>query len=344
MKQSLIFKEKLVPDVLMRQNTSAARICSSIISEAINKKASDLHIEAVRNGLLVVRLRVNGELVEFPVKELTSKLICREIIVHFKRLSRMNDTVTDEAQDGAFQLNELNVRFRVALSPSLHGESFVMRIIYSDQMPVLRDDVYGNLFVKVARSVITRSQGIVIISGPTGSGKSTTMQAMIAELPLAKLKVISIEDPIEREMIGVLQKQVTHKTGWADSIKMALREDPDVIYIGEIRDRESASLAIEASKTGHLVLTTIHANTSEEIVDRLKYLGVEEYEIVKNIELLVAQRLVRMCNGERKAVIEFGQYREGNLVIANKISEQLEELSKFGEIAHEEALRWQTRK
>lgn len=328
----------------MRQNTSAARICSYIISEAINKKASDLHIEAAREGLLSVRLRVDGELRVLPVKELTNKLICREIVLHFKRLARMNDTVTDEAQDGAFQLNERNVRFRVALSPSLHGESFVMRIIYSDQMPVLREDVYGSLFVGVVRGVIQRSQGIIIISGPTGSGKSTTMQSMIAELPLAKLKVISIEDPIEREMIGVLQKQITHKTGWAESIKMALREDPDVIYIGEIRDRESASLAIEASKTGHLVLTTIHANSSEEIVDRLKYLGIEEYEIAKNIELLVSQRLVRKCIGGRKAIIEIAQYQNGKLVITNKISDQLDELSENGEITHEEALRWQTKK
>lgn len=344
MNTSLTLKEKVVPDILIRQNTSAAKVCLQIISIAIEKKASDIHVEALKDGALRVRVRIDGDLTCLDKRELRNNLISREVVLHLKRLAKMNVTVTDQIQDGAFQLNAMNVRFRVALSPSLHGESFVIRVIYADKKPILDPEVYGADFVLQVKSVLQKSQGIIILSGPTGSGKSTTMQAMISELKLEAIKVISIEDPIEREMVGVLQKQITSKVKWPDAIKMALREDPDVIYIGEIRDSESASLAIEASKTGHLVLTTIHANTSTEIIDRLKYLGIDEYEIKRNVEMLVAQRLVKKASGGRMPVIETSEYHNDELVCNESISEKLAKLHQCGMIEMSEVLKWQTRK
>ncbi|PIR04672.1 MAG: hypothetical protein COV57_03045 [Candidatus Liptonbacteria bacterium CG11_big_fil_rev_8_21_14_0_20_35_14] len=337
-------KELRSSDVLFSDGSIGASLLREIIEASCKNKASDIHVEKLNTGLRV-RLRIHGQLKDLnqlaPQIDLGNDRNSRNLIIQIKKIAKMNLSVSDEVQDGSFGINSIRARFRVALSPTLHGESIVMRCIYETDLPHLDEINLPDSLNKKIREIITKSQGIIIISGPTGSGKSTTMQAMINSIDRTSRKVISVENPIEREMPGVVQKEITWKVNWASAIKMALREDPDVIYIGEIRDPESAMMAIEASMTGHLVLTTVHANSSLEILERLKSLGVSTYEIEKNIKLLLAQRLVfSEKRGERIPCFEYRTNKGDQFEMESSIQAEVLSLFNDGVINETEVKKW----
>lgn len=261
--------------------------------KASEKNASDIHVEPFL-GNLRIRCRVNGELVvigAFNKEELIDQLIIR-----LKEIAGLDVSTKNKVQDAAFELTPTKSRYRVALAPSYFGESLVFRIIKEDELPSLKSCNLSETAEKDLRLALIQKQGFICVTGPTGSGKSTTLQACLMALDVAKCKVITLEDPIERRLPGICQQEISEHVTWTSGIKTALRQDPDIIFIGEIRDRKSAELAFEAAQTGHLVLSTLHTNDVAGTVDRLIGLGVERHIIAENLLFVSAQRLLpKLC-------------------------------------------------
>ena len=266
-----------------------------IIKNAIDKKASDIHIEAEEEGA-VIRLRVFGKLREFLDfdNEIYNALISR-----IKLESKMDVSEKRKPQDGGFSLEIEGNKFdfRVSSLPTVWGESLVIRIL--DRRNILKklDDIgITSKNLMLLRKAITKPNGIFLVTGPTGSGKSTTLYASLNELAKPDTKVISVEDPVEYKLHGVQQVQVNPKTGmtFAGALRSILRQDPDIIMIGEIRDLETLEIAIKAALTGHLVLSTLHTNDALSAVFRMIDMGAEPFMVSAALVGVEAQRLVRV--------------------------------------------------
>lgn len=265
-----------------------------VFEEANISKASDIHIQQFENSIRV-KLRVLGDLYIYEEISETSE-VRTTLINRLKAISHFELNVNDEAQDRSFTLRLTNSRYRAVATPGVFGENFVFRIIREEELPSIKNCLLPPQIEKDLLYAINRKQGFICITGPTGSGKSTTLQATLMEISRIKKNVITIEDPVERIIPDTVQQQISSKLTWAKAIKAAMRQDPDVILIGEIRDRESASLALEAAQTGHLVLSTLHTNDVAGIVDRLIGLGVERKLIADNLLFISAQRLTqKLC-------------------------------------------------
>lgn len=282
------------PDDILKKKDLQSGLWRQVFLKANELDASDIHVECGRD-ILAIRCRVNGELSTIKEVHDDSDSI-RSLTNRLKLICRLNLSVDDEAQDKSVSFDITNARYRIALSPTVFGENFVFRVIRDDNIPKLSDLYLPPKTEEILRSSISQKQGFICITGPTGSGKSTTLQSILMELDRQKMKVITIENPVERVLPHVMQKEISDKVGWKMAIKMALREDPDVILIGEIRDHESAELALEAAQTGHLVFSTLHTNDVAGIVDRLIGLGVDRKLIADNLLFVSAQRLIqRLC-------------------------------------------------
>jgi len=273
-----------------------------VFLDADKLQCSDIHVEPY-NDVLQVRARVNGELKLISKSE--EKDFLDQFIVRLKEIARLDISVRDEVQDGDFELKQTKSRYRTVLSPTRFGESFVFRVIKDEKIPKLSDLNLEPRALKDLKYALSHKQGFVCITGPTGSGKSSTLQACLMELDRKKQKIITLEDPIERFIPDICQQQITYKVTWAKGIKTAMRQDPDVILIGEIRDPESAKLALQAAQTGHLVLATLHTNDVAGTVDRLIGLGIDRHIIADNLLYVSAQRLIpslcQKCKTESKA-------------------------------------------
>lgn len=319
----------------------------NLLKEAIKMKASDMHVERNMSGGYV-RARVDGSLA--VINERMAKEDIVETISSIKRISKMDESTVEVCQDGAFSLNinDTNYRFRVALSPTVHGEEVVIRIIYDEQTLNLEEMNYSEEFVSIAKRSITKSYGLIVVTGPTGSGKSTLLQAMISEVNSYDTKIISIENPVERIIPNVTQKSISQKLSWSDAIRSSLREDPDVIYVGEVRDRESAMLVIEAAKTGHLVVTTVHANDPIQAVDRFHTFGIEKSDLSSVLRLVTAQRLLKTKESRtdipsRIPAISFNEYKNGSIsYFSPTLDESLESFYQEGIIDEREKDKWQS--
>lgn len=286
-------KAKFPDDVLLKKDF-LSQFWMDIFLKANELATSDIHIEQTSDALLI-RFRVQGELVQYKNHEDEHDQI-RGLINRLKLICRLDLSVNDEVQDRSVSFESTKARYRIAVSPSIFGENFVFRIIRDNHIPKLSDLYLPEQTEKDLRWSLSQKQGFICITGPTGSGKSTSLQSILMELDRNKKKVITIENPVERIIPYTLQKEITHKVGWKTAIKMAMREDPDIILIGEIRDEESAELALEAAQTGHLVFSTLHTNDVAGIVDRLIGLGVDRRLIADNLLFVSAQRLVqRLC-------------------------------------------------
>lgn len=266
-----------------------------VFIEADLHKTSDIHIHQSQNSIDIY-FRILGDKVLF--KSITGQKSLRDQYINkFKFIAGFNLSSNDEAQDRAFTLKLTNSRYRAVLTPSFHGEYLVLRVIRENDLPRIDDLVLPKIFKRDLLIALSKPQGLICITGPTGSGKSTTLQACLMETDRIKKNVITIEDPIERVLPNITQQQVTNRFNWTTAIRSAMRQDPDIILIGEIRDKESACLALEASQTGHLVLTTLHSNDVFGIFDRLVGLGVEKKLIKDNLIFASSQRLVqRICD------------------------------------------------
>ncbi len=291
----------------MKEDAPITKIVATILRYAVDGRASDIHVEPGDKELRV-RFRVDGVLhtsLRLP------KNVERSVVARIKVLSSLRLDERRKPQDGRFSANVDNRRvdFRVSTFPTYYGEKVVMRILDKSKESVKLEDIgLEDHNVKLIRDSLARPYGLIIISGPTGSGKSTTLYAMLQELDREGANVVSLEDPVEYDVAGVSQSQVRPEIGYtfASGLRSILRQDPDVIMVGEIRDKETGQLAIQAALTGHMVLTTLHTNNAIGIVPRLVDMGIDPYLIAPTLILSIAQRLVRKrCpDGGQKSPVE----------------------------------------
>lgn len=274
------------------------RLVNVIVSQAMELRASDIHIEPFEQQLRV-RYRIDGVLreVESPPTHSIDALISR-----IKIMAKLNIAERRLPQDGRIQmrLQAQKIELRVSTIPSLYGESVVMRILDQEQLVLSYEQLgFGHDNTKQFQSLIHRPHGIVLVTGPTGSGKTTTLYTALSGLNSPDKKIMTVEDPIEYQLEGIMQMQVKSSIGlgFADALRAIVRQDPDIIMIGEMRDRETASIAIQSALTGHLVFSTLHTNNAGSAVTRLLDMGVDDYLITSTIAGIVAQRLVRtLCH------------------------------------------------
>jgi type II secretion system protein E len=280
----------------MAQEASVVRLVNEILLEAIDMRASDIHIESQRTGL-TIRYRVDGMLQVQPVPP-EIKRFEAAIVSRLKIMSRLNIAEKRLPQDGRMKLKVQGreVDLRVSVIPMIHGESLVMRILDKGSMVFdlqkigMDPDTY-----KVYRQLIDLPHGIILVTGPTGSGKTTTLYSSLIEINQPDVKIITTEDPVEYQLEGINQIQVHPKIGltFAASLRSILRHDPDIVLVGEIRDLETAENAIQASLTGHLVFSTLHTNDASGAFTRMIDMGVEPFLVASTVEAVMAQRLVR---------------------------------------------------
>ena len=284
------------------EDAPVTKIVATILRYATDGNASDVHIEHMRDKIRV-RFRVDGVLN-------TSLILPAEVhaavVARIKILSNMKLDEKRKPQDGRFsaKIEGRKVDFRVSTFPSYYGEKVEMRILDQERgVRTLEDLQMSPRYLKMLRAAMERPYGLILISGPTGSGKTTTLYAMLSEINKDEKNVLSLEDPIEYNIEGMSQSQVFPEIGYdfANGLRTTLRQDPDVIMVGEIRDKETAQLAIQAALTGHLVLSTIHTNTACGVVPRLIDMGVDPYLIPPALILTIAQRLIsQICPGTGK--------------------------------------------
>lgn len=298
-------KEKKPTEVEhIKEDAPITKIVATILRYAVDGGASDIHVEP-RDKKTTVRFRVDGLLVRSL--ELPSK-VHQAVVARIKILASLRLDEKRKPQDGRFtaSIDNRPIDFRVSTLPTNYGEKVVMRILDTEVgVKTLEDTGVSEHNIALIRRAIKQPYGIILISGPTGSGKSTTLYAMLTEVDRVGKNVVSLEDPIEYDIEGVSQSQVRPEIGYtfANGLRTALRQDPDVIMVGEIRDAETAQLAIQAALTGHLVLSTIHTNNAAGVIPRLIDMGVDPYLIAPTLELALAQRLVRrICPDSGKEV------------------------------------------
>lgn len=270
------------------------RLVNILIMNAIKRQASDIHIEPEEDTLRV-RYRIDGILheVEAPPKHLQAAVISR-----IKILSNLDIAERRISQDGRFQVKMENRRIdiRVSCVPTLFGENVVLRLLDTTHLKLNLQDLGLDLFEQERyEKLIQRPHGIILVTGPTGSGKTTTLYASLNKINSADKNIITIEDPVEYHLEGVRQIQVNPKVNltFANGLRSILRQDPDIIMVGEIRDKETAEIAIHAALTGHLVLSTLHTNDAAGAITRLIDMGIEPFLIASSVIAIVAQRLVR---------------------------------------------------
>ena len=279
------------------ENAAIIKFVNEIVTRAMSDRATDIHIEPQRDSLNI-RYRIDGNLV--PVRLPDNLLKFKDsIISRIKIMARLNISEKRRPQDGriGFSLkNGEDIDIRISSLPTMYGESISMRLLTKKSQPIsivdlgfLPDDI------EKIKKPLARPHGIILVTGPTGSGKSTTLTAFIRKLRSPEIRIITVEDPVEYEVEGVNQTQVHPEIGltFSSVLRSVLRQDPDVIMVGEIRDRETADIAIRASLTGHLVLSTLHTNDAAGALTRLIDMDIEPFLIASSVEMIMAQRLVR---------------------------------------------------
>lgn len=271
------------------------KLVNHIISQAIKARASDIHIEPYQDGLKV-RYRVDGILYDFltPPKWIQAALVSR-----IKVMARMNIAEKRLPQDGRIEvrIGSQNVDIRISTIPIANGERVVLRLLNkSGSLLKLTEFGMGEDHYKIIESLIRLPNGIILVTGPTGSGKTTSLYAILSEINRPDINIITIEDPVEYQLKGIGQIQVNRKIDltFARGLRSIVRQDPDVILIGEIRDQETAEIAVQSALTGHLVFSTLHTNDSASAITRLVDIGIEPFLITSAVKAVIAQRLVRI--------------------------------------------------
>jgi general secretion pathway protein E len=287
----------------LASDAPAIRLVQRLITMAVDRKASDIHIEPTETAVKV-RFRLDGVLQDI---ESLSSAYAGPIVSRIKVMARLNIAERRLPQDGRLNItvNGKGIDFRVATSPTLHGESLVLRIL--DRQEVELDFArlgFDAELTATMRAALQKPYGIVLSTGPTGSGKTTTLYTALKELNQPERKILTVEDPIEYRLNGVNQTQIKPQIGYtfATALRAFLRQDPDVLMVGEIRDRETAEVAIQAALTGHLLLSTLHTNTAAAAVTRLLDMGIDDFLLTSTLNLVIGQRLVRrLCAACRTA-------------------------------------------
>ncbi len=292
--------EELSLNVIEGDASPVVKLVRSTLYDALKADASDVHLETSPAGL-VIKYRLDGVLSQ--VGAVSERRLAEQVISRIKVMSELDITEQRVPQDGRFRAvyRGREVDFRVSVMPSIHGEDIVIRVLdkqtLADEARGLRLDFLGfdAETIETMREQFQLPYGMVLVTGPTGSGKTTTLYAAISEINNGYDKIITIEDPVEYQLPGVLQIPVNEKKGltFARGLRSILRHDPDRIMVGEIRDGETAQIAVQSALTGHLVFTTVHANNSFDVIGRFLNMGVDPYSFVSALNIVVAQRLLR---------------------------------------------------
>jgi type II secretory ATPase GspE/PulE/Tfp pilus assembly ATPase PilB-like protein len=292
--------EQLTVEKMTTDTSPVIRLVDTTIYTAIQRRASDIHIET-QDDAVYVKYRIDGVL-QSAMRPI-DKRFHSTIISRVKVMAELDIAEKRIPQDGRFKLRlpGKTIDFRVSIMPSVHGEDAVIRILdkesISEQFHELRLDILGfpDSELKRFRKYIAEPYGMVLVTGPTGSGKTTTLYAALSEIKTIEDKIITIEDPVEYQLKGITQIPINEKKGltFARGLRSILRHDPDKIMVGEIRDNETAQIAINSALTGHLVFTTVHANNVVDVLGRFLNMGVEAYQFVSALNCVLAQRLVR---------------------------------------------------
>jgi type IV pilus assembly protein PilB len=298
-------------DRLTNDSSPIIKLIDSTVFNAIQRRASDIHIET-QEDQVIIKYRIDGVL--YQAMEPIDKKFHSTIISRVKVMSELDIAEKRVPQDGRFKLKvgRKTIDFRVSIMPSVHGEDAVIRILdkesANEKFARLSLEVLGfsDREVKRMHKFIQQPYGMVLVTGPTGSGKTTTLYAALTDIKTSESKYITIEDPVEYQLKGVTQIPVNEKKGltFARGLRSILRHDPDVVMVGEIRDAETANIAVQSALTGHLVFTTVHANNVVDVIGRFLNMGVEPYNFVSALNCILAQRLVRVicekCKREAK--------------------------------------------
>ncbi len=301
------------------QDAPVAAIVDLLIEYAYDNKASDIHIEPRRNDSLT-RFRIDGIMHNVLT---VSKLLHQQMITRIKVLSKLRTDEHMSAQDGKMQIKlaEEELDIRVSIVPIVEGENAVLRLLSSRSRQFSLSDLgMSDRDLEKVRSTYQKPYGMILVTGPTGSGKTTSIYAVLKILNTKEKNIATIEDPVEYEIEGINQIQVNQKTNltFADGLRSILRQDPDIIFVGEIRDTETASIAINSALTGHLVLSTLHTNNAPTAIPRLLDMNIEPFLVSSTVNIIIAQRLVRkICDNCR---VSYTQKREE---IVKSLSENL---------------------
>jgi type II secretory ATPase GspE/PulE/Tfp pilus assembly ATPase PilB-like protein len=279
----------------MAQDASVVRLVNQLLAEAIQSRATDIHIEPYRDRVKV-RYRIDGILYDVPVPD-TIKQLHLAITSRIKIISNMDIVERRLPQDGRakVKLGEMDVDLRISIIPTLYGENLVIRVLPTQMLFSMADLGLSPQDLEMIEELIQKPHGIIFLTGPTGSGKTTTLYSFLSRLNKPDVKIITVEDPIEYDLTGVTQLQVNAKIGltFASALRNLLRHDPDIMMVGEVRDLETAELAIRTALTGHLVFSTLHTNDASSGVTRLVDMGMEPYLLASSVQAFIAQRLVR---------------------------------------------------
>ncbi|MFC1452762.1 GspE/PulE family protein [Verrucomicrobiota bacterium] len=290
----------------MAEDASVVRLVNQLLHEAIDDRATDIHFEVHREGV-VVRRRIDGILHDTNVPR-NIRLLYPSIVTRVKLMSGLNIVERRLPQDGRarVKIGRRDFDLRVSVVPAVHGEDVVIRILPASMIFDLAHLGFSEEHLDVLTGMLGRPNGIIFVTGPTGSGKSTTLYACLSRLNTRDRKIITIEDPVEYELPGIIQTQVNPKIGltFARALRSMLRHDPDVMLVGEVRDRETAEIAIQTAMTGHLVFSTLHTNDASGGTVRLTDMGIEPYLIASTVQTFIAQRLVRVICADCKESYE----------------------------------------
>lgn len=287
-----------------KDSSPIIRTVNSILYQGFRDGASDIHLESIQNGM-ILRYRMDGILIE--INQIQGVKIAQQIISSLKVMAELDITEQRVPQDGRLQvtIDDKQINFRVSIMPNIFGEDAVLRILdkrhFTESLNALSLDSLGlsKSSISAIRYLAQKSYGMTLMTGPTGSGKTTTLYAIISEIHDGKDKIITIEDPVEYQIDGILQIPVYEKKGltFAKGLRSILRHDPDKILVGEIRDHATATIAIQSALTGHSVFSTVHANNLFDVIGRFTYMGIDLFNFISALNGIVAQRLVRLiCN------------------------------------------------
>jgi len=319
-------------ETISETDSPVVRLVASTLYDAIKAGASDVHLESTGNGL-TIKYRIDGVLT--PAESVPGTEVAEQVISRIKVMSELDIAERRVPQDGRFKARRegREIDFRVSVMPSVLGEDAVLRILdrraLSDQLKGLTLDALGfdAEIIGRMRQLSAEPYGMLLVTGPTGSGKTTSLYATITEVNKGLDKIITIEDPVEYQLPGVLQIPVNEQKGlsFARGLRSILRHDPDRIMVGEIRDPETAEIAVQSALTGHLVYTTVHANNTFDVLGRFMHMGVDPYNLVSALNAVLAQRLVRVlcpaCRGSGCAACRGTGYRGrkaiGELLVLN---------------------------
>jgi type II secretory ATPase GspE/PulE/Tfp pilus assembly ATPase PilB-like protein len=305
-------EESLSLDRIAADTSPIIKLVDSVIFNAIQRRASDIHIET-RDKQVIIKYRIDGML--YQALEPIDKRHHQTILSRIKVMSELDIAEKRIPQDGRFKLRiqARTIDFRVSVMPTVHGEDCVIRILdkesLNEEFKNLRLDILGfdAETLKKMRKFIHEPYGMILVTGPTGSGKTTTLYAALSEIQTVEDKIITIEDPVEYQLKGITQIPVNEKKGltFARGLRSILRHDPDKIMVGEIRDEETAQIAIQSALTGHLVFTTVHANNVVDVIGRFLNMNVELYNFVSALNCVLAQRLMRVICKHCKTQVHY---------------------------------------